>query len=80
MMEYVRAWNTGRELTSRIQVSLELEKPSKHPLEYAELCEVLFISQVYAEEVLGASNMVEAVLKARSLIQNKRCGLPEEDP
>lgn len=61
-------------------MSLELEKPSKHPLEYAELCEVLFISQVYAEEVLGASNMVEAVLKARSLIQNKRFGKPEDDP
>lgn len=52
--------------------SLELEKPAKHPLDYAELCDVLFISQVYAEEQLKANSMEAAVLKARQLIQNKK--------
>lgn len=86
MMESVREWNSqvdekgdksssggggggGRE---RICVSLELEKPQKHPLAYAELSDVVFISQVYAEEVLQADNMTTAVAKARQLIHNKK--------
>lgn len=72
MMEIVRQWNSERaSATDKIFVSLELEKPGKHPLDFAELCDVLFISQVYAEDILKATNMLEAVIKARQRIENK---------
>lgn len=75
MMQSVRDWNSQRredqEECDRIQVSLELEKP-RHPLEYAELCDVLFISQVYAEEMFHADSPTAAVTKARQAIQNKK--------
>lgn len=71
MMESVRDWN-NKPGAAKIMASLELEKPAKHPLDYAELCDVLFISQVYAEEQLKANSMEAAVLKARQLIQNKK--------
>lgn len=73
MMKLVREWNNEKTGGgNKICVSLELEKPSRHPIEYAELCDVLFISQVYAEENLQAKDMVEAVTKARGAIQNKK--------
>lgn len=73
MMELVWEWNNENTGSgNKICVSLELEKPGRHPIEYAELCDVLFISQVYAEENLQATDMVEAVTKARGAIQNKK--------
>lgn len=71
MMESVQEWNR-RDNSGRIRISLELEKPGKHPLDFAELCDVLFISQVYAEERFLATDMVEAVTKARGAIENKK--------
>lgn len=71
MMESVRDWNKQQEDPCRIKVSLELEKP-RHPLEYAELCDLFFISQVYAEEELKANCMVSAVIRAREMIENKK--------
>lgn len=70
MMEVVQQWR-GKH-SAEITISLELEKPTKHPIEYAELSDVLFISQVYAEEILKATNMTEAVTKARQMIENKK--------
>lgn len=71
MMESVRKWNGDKGSPNNICVSLELEKPKRHNLEFAELCDVLFISQIYAEEHLKATNMEDAVRKARQMIQNK---------
>lgn len=70
MMEIVQQWRAKN--NSDIVISLELEKPAKHPLAYAELCDVLFLSQVYAEEQLEAGDMMQAVVKARDSIENKK--------
>lgn len=72
MMKHVQQWNANVQQDRRITVSLELEKPTKHPLEYAELCDVLFISQDYAEQTLKAGDMLTAVTSARGLLQNKK--------
>lgn len=76
MMKMVRDWNllqcSDSDEKHRICVSLELEKPEKHPLEFAELCDVLFIGKVYAEEVLQANNMEDAIRKAHTMIRNKK--------
>lgn len=71
MMALTAQWNVEHD-DRQIIISLELEKPKKHPLDYAELANVLFISQVYAEDVLGATTMQEAVQYARDRIANKR--------
>lgn len=71
-MECVANYNqTQSENSHRITISIDLEK-AKHPLKYAELADVIFISRDYGESVLKSKNMVDTVLQARNQLVNKK--------
>ncbi|XP_059622033.1 ketohexokinase-like [Phlebotomus argentipes] len=72
MMDAVHKWNAKLSESERITVSLELEKPGKHPLDVADLADVVFMSRIYAETELQATDMRSAVAIMRKKVQ-KEC-------
>lgn len=69
MMESVRRWNEKVAEEERITISLELEKPGKHPVDVAELADVVFISRIYAETELRATDKNSAVALLRQRVE-----------
>uniref|UniRef100_A0A7G3A8N4 Putative carbohydrate kinase n=1 Tax=Lutzomyia longipalpis TaxID=7200 RepID=A0A7G3A8N4_LUTLO len=71
MMVAVHKWNEKAITTKKITVSLELEKPGKHPADLAELAHIVFLSRIYAEKELQAKDMTSALTSLRKRLQNK---------
>uniref|UniRef100_A0A1B0GQS8 Carbohydrate kinase PfkB domain-containing protein n=1 Tax=Phlebotomus papatasi TaxID=29031 RepID=A0A1B0GQS8_PHLPP len=69
MMESVRKWNEKVAEEERITISLELEKPGKHPVDVAELADIVFISRIYAETELRATDKRSAVALMRQRVE-----------
>ncbi|GAB0086336.1 Ketohexokinase [Sergentomyia squamirostris] len=71
MMCMVHRWNERVSESERIIISLELEKPGKHPVQMAELADVVFLSRIYSEKELHVTDMRTAVISLHSRLKRK---------